>query len=180
VLSVFGFDRVAVVACDLYFEDPSPGPSQEGPEQGVRLEVRALERGPLRGSIYSAQPIAVDQPLWRADLLESVDRPGTLDRAHHHPVFEDWEPGVRYFDKELTADPVAWVGRRLADFNELMTAANVDPARLGPTDAADVEAAVPEIVATVERLLARVRAAGYDNPDRRPPAGPDGARVGWL
>ena len=31
----------------------------------------------------------------RADLLESVARPGTLDRAHHHPRFDGWEPGRR-------------------------------------------------------------------------------------
>ncbi|HET7489273.1 MAG TPA: hypothetical protein VFJ85_15180 [Acidimicrobiales bacterium] len=179
MLYAFGFERVAVVACDLYFEDPDPEPDQPGPEQGVRLELRSLERGALRGSIYSAQPIAVERPLWRADLLESVDRPGSLDRAHHHPRFAGWEPGRRHFDDDLTADPVAWVGRRLGDVGALLAEAGV-PDALGPDDAADLAAAVPEIVAAVERLLGRVRAAGYGDPGRRPPAGPDGARVGWL
>lgn len=180
MLRLFGFDRVAVVACDLYFEDPEPDPGQEGPEQGVRVELRALERGPLRGSIYSATPIAVERPLWRADLLESVDRPGTLDRAHHHPRFARWEPGRRHFDAGLTADPVGWVGRRLADLPGLLADAGVDPAVLGPGDAAAVAAAGPEIVAAVDHLLASVRAAGYADPARRPSSGPEGARVGWL
>jgi len=95
MLYAFGFDRIGVVAGDLYFVDPQPGPGQEGAEQGVRLELRQFARGELQGSIYSAQPIAVDRPIWRADLLESVANPGTLDRAHYHPRFLGWEPGPR-------------------------------------------------------------------------------------
>ena len=87
MLYAFGFERIGVVASDLYFVDPNPGPGQEGPEQGVRVEVRLLEPGELRGSIYSARPIGVEQAIWRADLLESVANPGSLDRAHHHPRF---------------------------------------------------------------------------------------------
>src|SRR5215467_7407855 len=84
VLYAFGFERVGVVVGDLYFVDPRPSPGQEGAEHGVRLEVRMLEQGDLTGSIYSARAIEVGQPVWRADLLESVDgRPGSLDRAHH-------------------------------------------------------------------------------------------------
>ena len=180
MLCVFGFDRVGVAVCDLYFLDPEPEPGQEGGEQGVRLEVRLLERPPLPGSIYSAQPISVETPVWRADLLESVARPGTLDRAHHHPRFAGWEPGRRHFDDAITADPVAWVGRRLSDLDGLMAEAGAGSEALGPGDAAAVRDAVPDIVATVDRLLARVRAAGYGDPDRAPEAGPDGARVGWL
>jgi hypothetical protein len=180
MLCLFGFERVAVVACDLYFEDPEPEPGQEGAEQGVRLEVRAIERTPLRGGIYSAQPIAVERPLWRADLLESVANPGSLDRAHHHPRFTDWEPGRRHFDPAMTADPIAWVGGRLADVDGLLLEAGVDSGVLGERDAADLKAAVPEITAAVERLLSHVRSVGYGDPANRPPAGADGARVGWL
>ena len=180
MLYAFVFDRVGVVAGELYFVDPEPNPGQEGPEQGVRLEVRLMERGELRGSVYSAQPIEVARPLWRADLLESVARPGTLDRAHHHPQCRGWEPGRRHFDEEMTADPVAWVGRRLADLDVLLTEAGTDPCVLGPSDAADVRAAVPEIVDVVHRLLLRVRSA--PRPDVVDPAGQGdgGARVGWL
>ena len=96
MLRMFGFERAAVLVSDLYFIDPNPLPGQESPERGVRLEVRLLDRGELHGSIYSAQPIGVGQPVWRADLLESVDNPGSLNRAHHHPQFsEQWDPGHR-------------------------------------------------------------------------------------
>lgn len=77
MLYVFGFTRTGVVISDLFFIDPQPGRGQEGAEHGVRLEVRLLERGQLPGSIYSAQPIRIGRPVWRADLLESVaGRPG--------------------------------------------------------------------------------------------------------
>ena len=53
-----------------------------------------LEPGELAGSIYSARPISIAEPVWRADLLESTDSmPGSLNRAHHHPKMRDWEPG---------------------------------------------------------------------------------------
>ena len=180
MLCLFGFDRVGVAVCDLYFLDPEPDPGQEGAEQGVRLEVRVLERGPLPGSVYSAQPVGMATPVWRADLLESVANPGSLDRAHHHPRFDGWEPGRRRFDDALTADPVAWVGRRLADLDQLVAEAGLDPGELGPDDAPALRDAVPEIVGTIERLLDRVRAAGFGEPGRAPVPGPDGARVGWL
>ena len=180
MLYAYGFDRVGVVVCDLYFEDPDPLPGQEGAEQGVRLEVRLLERAPLRGSIYSAQPIAVERPVWRADLLESVAGPGTLDRAHHHPAFVGWEPGERVFDAGLTADPVAWVEGRLGQLDVLLAEARMPADAAGPTDAADMAAAAPEITSTVERLLERVRAAGYGEPGRAPAPGSDGSRIGWL
>ena len=63
MLYAFGFDRVGVVVSDLYFVDPSPASGQEGAEHGVRLEVRLLERGELKGSIYSAQPIGIGRPV---------------------------------------------------------------------------------------------------------------------
>ncbi len=180
MLYAFGFERVGVVACDLYFEDPDPIPGQEGAEQGVRVEVRLLVRAPLRGGIYSAQPITVDRPVWRADLLESVDAPGTLDRAHHHPACRGWEPGEREFDDKLTADPLAWVGRRLGHLDVLVSEAGLPADTAGPTDADDLRAAIPQIMAAVAALLDRVRAAGYGRPGQAPAAGPAGARAGWL
>ena len=93
MLYTFGFERVGVLAGDLYFVDPHQRKGQEGAEHGVRVELRVLARGPLRGSIYSAQPIEIGQPIWRADLLESVaGRPGSFDRTHYHPVFSGWDP----------------------------------------------------------------------------------------
>ena len=177
MLYAFGFERIGVVASDLYFLDPDPAPGQEGAEQGARVELRHFERGELRGSIYSAQPIAVERAIWRADLLESVANPGTLDRAHHHPRFQGWEPGTRKFVKEMTANPVAWVGKYLTDVDGLLEAAGVTPDEIGASDADDLRAAIPDIMDSVRRLLERVRAGELAQPPR---ATPSTARVSWL
>ena len=179
MLYAFGFERVGVVVCDLYFVNPRPLPGQEGAERGVRLELRVLERQPLKGSIYSAQPIVVDQPIWRVDLLESVDSPpGSLDRAHHHPAFDGWEPGQRHFVPELSAAPVDWLAERLADLDGLLTTASVPPETAGPGDAAALRQAAPEIVDVVRRLLARVAAGELGRPDDDREL--VSARIGWL
>ncbi len=175
----FGFDRISVVVGDLYFVDPNPLAGQEGPERGVRLEVRLAAPGELRGSIYSARPIAIERPLWRLDLLESVDGPaGTFDRTHHHPRFDGWEPCERVFVKELSADPLGWLAEQLADLGALFAASGLAPDLLGPSDPADVRAAAPEIVQATGRLLARVHSGELAKP-------PDGtpltnARESWL
>ncbi|MGH9115929.1 MAG: hypothetical protein ACRDWW_08890 [Acidimicrobiales bacterium] len=183
MLYSWAFERVGVVAGDLYFVDPDPIPGQESAERGVRLEVRLLDRPPLTGSIYAAQPIVIDRPVWRADLLESVDGPaGSFDRTHHHPRFRGWEPGSRQFEPAMSADPVGWLTGRLADLPGLLAGAEIDQDEVGPDDARLLAGAAPEIAATVASLLERVRAGELG----RPPAGvaagetPSSARVGWL
>ena len=59
MLQMFGFDRVGVVIGDIYFIDPNPAQGQEGPERGVRLELRMLRPGDLGGSFYSSRPITI-------------------------------------------------------------------------------------------------------------------------
>ena len=179
MLYAFGFERIAVVMGDLYFLDPRPGAGQEGAERGVRLELRLLERGQLRGSIYSATPISIDQPIWRADLLETADGPpGSFDRTHHHPRFREWEPGRRHFVEELSADPIGWVGQRLSDLDSVLTDAGVAADEVDPRDAEALRAAVPEIVDALERLLERVHAGELG---RRPEdASATSVRAGWL
>jgi hypothetical protein len=183
MLYMFGFERVGVVVGDLFFVDPRPGPGQEGAERGVRLEVRVVDRPELPGSIYSAQPIHVEQPIWRVDLLETVaGPPGSYDRTHHHPRMREYEPSRREFDEALSADPLAWVGEQLADLDALVERSGVDPGDVDPDDARQLRAAVPEILETTGRLLARVRAGELG----QPPAGyvestePVLARNGWL
>jgi hypothetical protein len=179
MLYAFGFDRVGVVVGDLYFVNPDPAVGQEGAERGVRLEVRLLERGELKGNVYSARPIVVDRPVWRADLLESADgRPGSFDRTHHHPAFRGWDPGPRCFDKALAADPLAWLASRLADLGRLLDEAGVRREDVSEADAADLRSAVPEIVDTVRRLLDRVWAGELARPPGDGP--PEIAREGWL
>jgi hypothetical protein len=180
VLYVFGFERTAVVLSDLYFVDPNPIKGQESPEHGVRLEVRLLSAGELKGGIYSAQPIEIGELIWRADLLESVDGPpGSFDRTHHHPrIAGGWEPGQRVFERELSAFPVEWVGSRLADLEGLLSQAG---AAGGPADARDAQSlrnCLPEILNALTRLLDQVRAGELG----RPPSDElvTNARVGWL
>ena len=183
MLYAFGFERVGVVVGDLYFVDPRPAKGQEGAEHGVRLELRVLDRGALKGSIYSARPIEVGQPVWRADLLESVaGPPGSFDRTHHHPAFNGWEPGRRVFVRELSADPLGWLDEQLADLDGLLATAGFPADTAGRDDADRLRGVAPEIVAAARRLLDQVRAGELGTPPRGPaPAGePVSIRAGWL
>jgi hypothetical protein len=195
VLYAFGFERVGIVVGDLYFVDPRPRKGQEGAEHGVRLELRVLERGALKGSAYSAQPIEVGRPIWRVDLLESVEgRPGSFDRTHHHPAFTGWNPTSRVFVRELSADPLGWLAAKLKDLDDLVASAGFAADVAGPDDAQSLRDAAPEIVDTTRRLLDRVRAGELGHPPRdaalagatgaAAAAGSGGApaliREGWL
>jgi hypothetical protein len=188
VLYAFGFERVGVVVGDLYFVDPRPGPGQEGPEHGARVELRVLGRGELKGTIYSAQPIEVGQPIWRADLLESVEgRPGSFDRTHYHPRFTGWNPGRRVFLEELSADPLGWLAAQLADLDALLASAGCPADTAAPGDAEGLRRAAPEIVAATRSLLGRVRSGELGNPPAAgaPAGGPAAGgpalvRAGWL
>lgn len=179
MLYAFGFDRLAVLVSDLYFQHPDPPSGQEGPEAGVRLELRHIEAGELRGSIYSARPISVEEPIWRADLLESVaGQPGSFDRAHHHPRFSGWDEGERMFEEELSADPIGWLGRKLSDLPRLLAQAGVATDTASPDDLAGIRRAVPEILDATRRLLARVRAGELARPPAVPTSG--AIRASWL
>jgi hypothetical protein len=180
MLYAFGFERVGVLASDMYIVIPTPEPGQEGAERGVRVEIRLLERGDLVGSPYSARPIEVGRPVWRADLLEAVDGPpGSLNRAHHHPAFRGWEPGKRVFDAGLSASPVQWVGEQLANLEGLLERAGVPAGEGTAADAKALRDCLPEIMDAVGRLLQKVR----DGELAAPVAGEiavTSARVGWL
>jgi hypothetical protein len=178
MLQVFGFDRVGVVVSDLYFVDPRPSPGEEGPEHGVRLELRFLESGELKGSIYSARPISVERPIWRADFLESYGSNGTFDRTHHHPRFHGWNPTRRHFVDELTADPLGWLQAKLEDLPALLEDAQIDRSEVTDADVDGLREAAPEIVGTVKRLLEDVRAGKLGQPPA--PGELESARASWL
>jgi hypothetical protein len=178
MLAAFGFETLGVVVGDMYFVDPRPTAGQETPERGVRLELRLVERADPRGSIYAGIPIAFGRPVWRVDLFGSTESPpGTLDRAHHHPRFEGWEPGRRHFVPELSADPISWLADQLADPAAVLTRAGVDAGEIPEADKAGLAAAAPEIVAAVKRMLDGVRDGELAPTPAEPVAA---ARTGWL
>ena len=178
MFAAFGFEALGVVIGDMYFVDPNPLAGQETPERGVRLELRLVDRDEPQGSIYAGVPIALTRPLWRVDLFGSTESPpGTLDRAHHHPRFDGWEPGRRHFVPELTADPVSWLAGELAEPAAVLARAGVDTDEVSEADKTGLAAAAPEIVAVVKRML-----DGVGNGELAPaPAEPvAAARTGWL
>jgi hypothetical protein len=178
MLQAFVLERVGVVVGDLYFLDPDPYPGQNGPEHGVRLELRVFGRGELKGTIYSATPIEVGRPIWRVDLLESVDgKPGSFDRTHHHPRFSEWNPGPRVFLRELSADPLGWLAGQLADLPAVLERASVPQDVADPSDAESLRDIAPAIVGATGTMLEKVRAGELGVA----PTGDAGSiRAGWL
>ena len=158
MLAAFGFEALGVVVGDMYFIDPVPLAGQETPERGVRLELRVVDRAEPQGSIYAGVPISFTRPVWRVDLFGSTESPpGTLDRAHHHPRFNGWEPSRRHFVPELSADPLSWLADQLADPDAVLARAGIDTDAVTEADKTGLAAAAPEIIAVVKRMLDGVR-----------------------
>ncbi|MGH8961475.1 MAG: hypothetical protein ACRDWT_09735 [Jatrophihabitantaceae bacterium] len=178
MLQAFVFGCVGIVVGDIYFLDPNPAPGQEGPEHGVRLELRVFDRGELKGTIYSAVPIEAARPIWRVDLLESVDgKPGSYNRTHHHPRFQEWDPTHRVFERELSADPLGWLEKELSDLPVVIERAGFPADTADPTDADSLRELAPAIAATADMMLRKVRAGELG---RAPAADADSIRTGWL
>ena len=178
MLQAFVFERVGVVVGDLYFLDPDPGPGQEGPEHGVRLELRVFDRGELKGTIYSATPIEAGLPIWRVDLLESVDgKPGSFNRTHHHSKFTGWDPGPRVFLRELSADPLGWLAGQLADLPAVLERAGVPQDVADPSDAGNLKDIAPTVVDVTGMMLAKVRSGELG---LAPAGDANSIRAGWL
>lgn len=179
MLRAFAFDRLGIVVGDMYFRDPEPAKGQEGAEHGVRLELRVFGRGELKGTIYSAQPIEVAEPIWRVDLLESVDgRAGSYDRTHYHPVFSGWDPTKRVFVRELTQDSFGWLEAQLTDLPAILKRAGFPADTGSPADEEGLRDSAAEIVAVTRNLLERVRAGELGRPSADSDAG--SIRNGWL
>jgi hypothetical protein len=184
MLQAFVFEKIGVVVGDIYFLDPHPHRGQEGPEHGVRLELRAFDRGKLKGSIYSAVPISAGKPIWRVDLLEAVDgQPGSFNRTHHHPSFtRKWDPVSRHFERELSADPLGWLEGELANLTGILDRSEVPRDVADPSDAASLKEMAPVIVSVAGMMLDKVRAGELGRaPENDARAVRSGAiRSGWL
>ena len=180
MLYAFGFEKVGVVVGDLYFVDPRPPAGQEGAERGVRLEVRMIERPAPRGSVYSALPINVERPIWRADLLETVEGPpGSHDRTHHHPDVSRLGAGPAAVRRPGRPRAGGLGGRAARRSRRARGAIRDRPERRStPTTREQLRDAVPEILEVLRRLLERVRAGELATA----PNGSTelGARRGWL
>jgi len=179
MLYMLAFEKLGLLISDLYFLDPFPDPGQgEGPERGIRLELRLMDVGEVDGTIYASHPITAGRPLWRGDLLETADGPyGSFDRTHHHVAMDGWEPDKRVFDTELSADPIGFLAAGFADLPRLLGQAKLAPGDLGPNDERLLREAVPEIVEILERMLKRI----YAGELALAPSGEyEGARESWL
>ena len=154
MLQAFVFERVAVLVGT--WQEP-----MDPPERGAQIEVRVRDPEPRRGSPSAAQRIVIDDPLFRADLFDQVDRPvGNLRSAHFHPHFDGVEPSERHWSDDLRAEPIAWLVDQLADLPRLVREASVDlPDRSSlERDGEALRSVLPAIVAAVEAAWDEVRA----------------------
>lgn len=150
----FVFDGVAVLVFPWH-EPMTP------PERGCRVEVRLLDQEPKRGSRFAAERVVLDRPVFRADLFDQENHaPGNLRSAHFHAHFDGIEPSDRVWDEAIQADATGWLARELGDLPTLLWrgGAGAEGQTWLDADTAALRAAVPEIVAAVERTWAEVRA----------------------
>lgn len=119
-------------------------------EHGARIELRELAAHPRRGSESAAQLVAVDRPLWRADLFDRLtDAPGTFGVAHYHPRFLGDEPCPRVWDAKLTADPWSWLEDQVA---QLGASDGTEPWPVNPADGPELSRLSAEIVSLARQL----------------------------
>jgi hypothetical protein len=122
-------------------------------EHGARIEIRELPVQAHRGSESASQLIAVDRPLWRADLFDRLaDPPGSFSAAHYHPRFNGNEPTARHWDAALTADPWAWLGDQIASLGAAAAGAGGEPWPLDPGDAAELPGLAGTVVAIAQQF----------------------------
>jgi hypothetical protein len=125
------------------------GPSDE--EHGTRVELRTIARPAHIGSESAAQPVTLDEPLWRADIFDLIGAPpGNLSRAHYHPTFEGREPSSRHWDPWLTQDWAGWLRAQLTDLPAALAAAGAPPQRPRPELTADQ---LDQVIAAAASLL---------------------------
>jgi hypothetical protein len=156
VRQAYVFEGVAVIV-GPWHEPMTP------PERGARVEVRLLADEPKRGSRFAAERVTLDQPVFRADLFDQMDKPaGNLAAAHFHPGFDGIEPSDRVWDEAIQEDPSAWLAGELHDLPGLLKRAGVesDAAPWLDQDTQALRDATPSVVAAVEATWDDVRKKG--------------------
>jgi len=153
---LFSFEQLAVLVEDIDFLNPEIADQPDVRERGARIELRPILTADVPGgSIYSSQSITAGLGLCRLDFLESA--PHAADRMHWHPAMVDGEPESRTFDTELSADPLGWLRGRLKDGARFLSDAGVTDTAPYATDIRMMAEYADDVVAQVERVLARAR-----------------------
>lgn len=127
-------------------------------ESGARVEIRRVEREEIAGAPAGVaglrfQPVSAG--IWRADLFRDQDGDVIY---HYHPQFEKGDVGERFFDDQLTADPVGFVIDRLRDLRTLLASGGAGDLA-DQVDFADVDRALPAIRAAIEAAFEPVDSA---------------------
>ena len=142
----FLLDRVAITVRHWY----EVGPEDE--EHGTRVELRTIARPAHIGSESAAQPVTLDEPLWRADIFDLIgEPPGNLSRAHYHPTFAGREPSSRNWDARLSQDWRGWLSAQLRDLPAVLTAAGAP--ELADDGQVPTGSQVSQILTAAENLL---------------------------
>jgi len=122
-------------------------------EHGARIEIRELAPQAHRCSESASQLIAVDRPLWRADLFDRLaDPPGSFSAAHYHPQFRGNEPCPRCWDTALTADPWTWLGDQITSLGTAAGGVGGPAWPLDPDDTAELPGLAGTVVATARQF----------------------------
>lgn len=127
-------------------------------ESGARVEIRRVEREEIAGAaagVAGVRLLPVSTGIWRADLFRDQD--GNVI-YHYHPRFEKGDVGERFFDDQLTSDPVGFVIDRLRDLPSLLEASGAGDL-VDQVDYADVERSLPAIRTAIEASFEPVSGA---------------------
>ena len=126
-------------------------------ESGARVEIRRVEYEDIPGALAGVaglRLLPVSEGIWRADLFRNQDAEIIY---HYHPHFEKGDVGERLFDDLLTADPVEFVTRKLADLRSVLIDSGAgDIADQVPY--AEIERVIPSIREAIERSFEPVPA----------------------
>jgi hypothetical protein len=127
-------------------------------ESGARVEIRRVEREEIPGApagVAGLRFLPVSAGIWRADLFRDQDGEVVY---HYHPRFEKGDVGERFFDDQLTADPVGFVIDRLRDLRTVLETSGAGDLA-DQVNYAEVERSLPAIRAAIEASLEPVDAA---------------------